>query len=237
MENYLASKQTILEAKLPPQTSTYKPVSHEQLINLTLEGIHKAGFEVQSESYESRKYGQVASGKYTLKGIGDNEMVLQAIWQNSYDKSLPLKFVIGGMVLVCENGMISLRAMNEYRHKHISDVQEISPLIIPEHIKSAGEVFTGLQAERDVLKGIEVNSRLRSELVGRMFLENDILTNVQLNVIKKQFKNPTHQYNSPNTLWELYQFTTFAIGGFNHTWIQDHVNAHSFFMQVAEEIM
>jgi len=57
-----------------------------------------------------------------------------------------------------------------------------------------------------------------------------------LNVIKKELTTPTHNYNAPNSLWELYQFTTFAIGGFNPTWIQDHVKAHDFFMQVAEEV-
>ena len=236
MQNFLTTKENLLLAPLPPQTSTYKPISHQQLIDLSLEGIHKAGFEVQTEIYESRKHGQVASGKYLLKGVGDNEMQLQAVWQNSYDKSLPLKFVLGAMVLVCSNGMISMRAMNEYRHKHVSDVQEISPLIIPERIKGAGDIFMGLQGERDRMKNITINSHLRSELIGRMFLEDEILTNVQLNVIKRELSRPTHQYNAPDTLWELYQFTTFSIGGFNPTWIQDHVRAHDFFIQVAEEV-
>jgi len=236
-DNYLSTKESLMTVELPKQTSTYKPVSHLQLMDLTMQGIENSGFQIEREIYESRKNGLVASGKYLLKGIGDNEMQLQAVWQNSYDKSVPLKFVIGAMVLVCENGMISMRSMGEYKHKHISDVQEISPLIIPERIKTAGEIFVGLQGERDQMKAIEVNSKMRSELIGRMFLENEIITGTHLNVIKKQIKNPTHQYNAPNTLWELYQFVTFAIGGFNPNWVQDHVNAHQFFMDVvAEEV-
>lgn len=236
-DNNWTTRENLLLAPIPKQTSTYKPISHSQLIDLSLEGIAKAGFVVESEIYESRKHGQVASGKYLIKGIGDNEMQLQAVWQNSYDKSLPLKFVIGAMVLVCTNGMISMRAMNEYRHKHLSDVQEISPLIIPEHIKGAGEVFMGLQGDRDLMKGIEISKKVQAELIGKMFLEQEFINNVQLNILKKEFETPHFNYNAKNTLWEMYNFTTYAIGGFNPTWIQDHVKAHDFFMEYAEEVM
>jgi len=237
MKEYnLITKDQLLLAEIPKQTATYKPVSHQQLIDLSLEGIHKAGFEVARESYECIRHGQVASGTYLLKGLEDSEMQMQCLWENSYDKSMKLKFIMGAMVLVCTNGMISMRAMGNFTHKHLSDVQEISPLIIPELVKSSGEVFQGLQGERDVLKSIQISKKDQAELVGRMFIEQDFLTSAQLNIIKRELLHPTHDYRAPQTMWELYQFTTYSIGGFNSTWIADHVKAHDFFMAEAELI-
>lgn len=235
-DNFLSSKESLILAPIPKQTSTYKPVSHEQLMELCLDGIYRAGFTVESEQYESRKGGQVASGKYLIKGVDDTEMQLQATWQNSYDKSIPLKFVVGAMVLVCSNGMISLRTMNEYRHKHVSDVQEISPLIIPERIKGAGEIFLGLQCDRELLKSIEVSKKAQAEVIGRLFLDQTFINTAQLNILKKELTDPHHDYKAPNSLWELYNYTTYSIGGFNPTWINDHVAAHAYFMELAETL-
>jgi hypothetical protein len=41
----------ILGTSLPAQTKTYKPIGHGQLIDLTLEGIEKAGFKLDKETY------------------------------------------------------------------------------------------------------------------------------------------------------------------------------------------
>ena len=42
-----------------------------------------------------------------------------------------------------------------------------------------------------------------------------------------------HDYNSKSSLWELYQFTTFAIGGIHPSrWMDDHIDAHRFFTNV-----
>ena len=235
--NYLTSESDLVLTPIPLQTSTYKPISHRQAIDLTLEGIHKAGFQVDYSMYTSRNHGQVAFGQYFLKGIDDGEMQLQAFFQNSYDKSLALKAGLGGMVLVCTNGMIAMRSINEFRHKHLGNVQEVTPLILPEYFKDAGEVFQGLQGDRDRLKNIEVDRRAQSEIIGRMFMENEIITGAQLNLIKQQIKKPLHDYKSPNSLWELYNFTTYAIGGFSPNWVQEHIDANQFFLQVAEEIV
>ena len=38
------TKELLLSTPLPQETNTYKPISHEQLIDLTLTGIEKSGF-------------------------------------------------------------------------------------------------------------------------------------------------------------------------------------------------
>src|SRR5690554_5099327 len=97
---YGTTKSLLINAPLPKETATYKPVSHAEVIDRTLEGVIKAGFQVEREIYSGAKDGAVATGRYFIKNVGDSEMQLQFNWQNSYDKSKVLTFAIGANVLV-----------------------------------------------------------------------------------------------------------------------------------------
>ena len=157
MENltYSTTKQLLINSPVPLETRTYKPVQHERLMDLTLEGIHQAGFILDKELYSSAKDGQVAHGRFSISNVADTEMQLQIMWQNSYNKTLKLEFSIGAMVLVCSNGMISFRAMNAFKKKHMGEIQTLAPQRIGEYIKQAGEIFSTLQYDRDKMKQVE----------------------------------------------------------------------------------
>ena len=87
-KSYVTAKDILLTAEIPQETKTYKPISHQQLIDLTLESIHQAGFELDKETYSTAREGNVANGRYTITNVADSEMQLQIGWQNSYDKSM-----------------------------------------------------------------------------------------------------------------------------------------------------
>lgn len=236
--DYNTTKELLIKTPLPVQTRTYKPVAHEQLIDLTLEGIHQAGFELSTERYTSAKDGNVANAWYRIGNVADKEMQLQLMWQNSYDKTKKLDFAIGAMVLVCTNGMMSFRAMNAFRRKHVGEIQTMAPQKIGEYIKHSAEVFTALQADRDEMKQVEVNRRLAAELIGRMYIEEEFIESIQLNIIKRELQKPTFDYNASNSLWELYNYTTFAIGAIHPgRWMDDHMAAHKFFVEATERIL
>jgi len=107
MENFNTTKELIINAPVPVQTRTYKPVSHSQLIDLTLNSIEKAGFTLDKETYSSAGDGQVANGRFSISNVADTEMQLQIGWQNSYNKQLTLKFAIGTRIFICQNGCVS----------------------------------------------------------------------------------------------------------------------------------
>lgn len=235
-EEYGTTRNLLINAPLPKETRTYKPVPHEQIIDLTLESLDKAGFEIERSIYSAAKDGNVANGRYFIKNVYDSEMQLQVAWQNSYDKSKVLSFSLGVNVLVCTNGMFAFRNMNSFRRKHVGEVQSFTPDAIPEYIKHAGDMFITLQKDRDEMKQLEVSKRITAELLGRMYFEEKFLKSTQLNIIKRELENPTHDYNSKNSLWELYQLTSFAIGGINPSrWMEDHIDAHQFFYNVMQD--
>lgn len=232
-ETYSVAKQILLNAEIPQQTKTYKPITHQQLMDLTLESIQSAGFELGNETYSAARNGAVANGRYTIKNVADSEMELQIGWQNSYDKSMSLKFAIGTRIMICSNGCVS-GDYGAFRKKHVGTVQEFTPSAITEYIKSAGDAFTRIQKERDAMKQIEITKRTKAELIGRMLIEEQFIQSTQMNIIEREMKNPTHDYGAPDSLWELYNYTTFAMKEIHPTlWMQNHQKAHNFFVNEA----
>ena len=234
MENtYQSTKGMLLAAELPQQTRTYRPVSHQQLMDLTLESIHQAGFTLDQELYTSARDGKVANGKFTIKNVADSEMQLQIGWQNSYDKSLSLKFAIGTRIFICENGCVS-GDYGAFKHKHVGEIQTFTPQAITDYILDAGEAFTRMQTERESMKQIVLDRRAQAELIGRMIIDEQFIESTQLNIIRRELEKPTHDYGAENSLWELYQFTTFSMKEMHPSlWMGNHIEAHSFFLDAA----
>ena len=234
---YNTTRDLLIRAELPAQTRTYKPVSHEQLMDVTLEGIYKAGFKLDQEMYLSSNDHQIATGRYTISNVADSEMQLQIGWQNSYNKQVSLKFAIGVHIMICSNGCVS-GDMGTFKRKHMGDVQEYTPQSIMEYVKTAGDSFRQIQSEREAMKNIELNKRQQGELIGRMIVEEGFISSSELNIIRKELQKPTHDYNAQDSLWELYQYTTFAMKETHPAnWMSDHISAHSFFVGVNGELV
>jgi hypothetical protein len=234
MDNFNTTKELIMNTAVPVQTRTYKPVSHSQLIDLTLNSIDKAGFKLDKETYSSAVDGQVANGRFSISNVADSEMQLQIGWQNSYNKQLTLKFAIGTRILVCSNGCVS-GDFGAFKRKHVGEIQSFTPGAIIDYIAQAGEAFTLMQQQREAMKQIEITKRTKAELVGRMMLEEQFITSTQLNIISRELKAPTHDYNAKDSLWELYNYTTFAMKESHPAqWMESHIKAHKFFNEYSE---
>ena len=234
MDTFNTTKELIMNTPVPVQTRTYKPVSHSQLIDLTLNSIEKAGFKLDKETYSSAVDGQVANGRFSISNVADSEMQLQIGWQNSYNKQLTLKFAIGTRILVCSNGCVS-GDFGAFKRKHVGEIQSFTPGAIIDYIAQAGEAFTLMQQQRDSMKQIEITKRTKAELVGRMMLEEQFITSTQLNIISRELKAPTHDYGAKDSLWELYNYTTFAMKETHPAqWMESHIKAHKFFNEYSE---
>jgi hypothetical protein len=236
METFNTTKELIMNTTVPVQTRTYKPVSHSQLIDLTLNSIEKAGFVLDKETYSSASSGQIANGRFSISNVADSEMQLQIGWQNSYNKQLTLKFAIGTRIFICQNGCVS-GDFGTFKKKHIGEIQSFTPTAITDYIKSAADVFDIMQDQREEMKQIEITRRIKAELVGRMMLEEQFITSTQLNIISRELKSPTHDYGAKDSVWELYNHTTFAMKESHPAnWMDSHINAHKFFVDATGTI-
>ena len=233
MENFNTTKELMMNTPVPVQTRTYKPVSHSQLIDLTLNSIEKAGFTLDKETYSAAADGQIANGRFSISNVADSEMQLQIGWQNSYNKQLTLKFAIGTRIFICQNGCVS-GDFGTFKKKHVGEIQSFTPNAIEDYIKSAGDTFFLMQKQREDKKQIEITKRVKAELIGRMMLEEQFITSTQLNIISRELKAPTHDYGAKDSVWELYNYTTFAMKESHPAnWMESHIKAHRFFNEYA----
>jgi hypothetical protein len=226
---YSTSVAELFATPLPKETRTYKPVSHKQIHELILDSIVKSGFSLKSFNLNHALEGKIANGKYRIASVADSEMMLEVGWQNSYNKQLSLKFAIGANIFICQNGMV-VGDMGAFKKKHMGTIKTFAPLEISESIKSSGKVFEQMQKERDLMKVLPISKRVQAELVGRMFIEQDLINSTQLNIIKNEIKDPTFDYECDGSLWELYNHTTFSMKELHpRNWMESHMKVHEFF--------
>lgn len=226
--------KTMLNTPVPEQTRTYKPVSHQQLMDLTMESIHQSGYTLASQEYSVAEDGLVANGKYTIGNVADSEMQLQVAWQNSYNRKVSLKFALGTRVLICQNGMVSGN-YGSFKSQHRGDIQTVAPANIVEYVKKGSSAFRQLQRDRDVFKQYETTDQVVAELIGRMYIQEDLITSTQLNILKRELVKPTHDYGAEGSLWDLYNHSTFALKGSHPSkWMSSHSNLHTFFNNVVK---
>tara|TARA_R100000951_G_scaffold35251_2_gene29836 strand:- start:3668 stop:4450 length:783 start_codon:yes stop_codon:yes gene_type:complete len=231
IKNYGSAEalQTMLNASVPKQTNTYKPISHQELMDLTLESIHQSGYKLATQEYSVAEDGLVANGKYTIANVADSEMQLQVAWQNSYNRKVSLKFALGTRIMICSNGMVSGN-YGSFKRQHRGDIQTVAPANIVEYIKKGSSAFTQLQKDRDTFKQYESTKQVQAELLGRMYIQEELITSTQLNIIKRELAKPTYDYGAKDSLWDLYNHATFALKGSHPSkWMSAHSNLHGFF--------
>lgn len=223
------SKASLLKVPVPAATKSYVPVPHKQMIQMTLEELDKNGMEVLSETYNMAREGRQAMGFYEIGATGDSDMRIRIGWHNSYDKSMPVRWAIGGHIIVCSNGMVA-GDIGAFKRKHtgtvLADYREQAHI----HVASAGEMYDRLIREKIRMKDIEITKRASAELIGRMFLEEDIITATQMGIIKREMENPSFNYNADGSVWQLYNHCTVAYKEEHpQLFIDRHVKHHEFF--------
>ncbi len=232
-QTYITTKQQLITTTIPLESRTYRPFSHEKVIDLTSNAILQAGFLIDKEEYSSARKGNIATGKYTIKNVADNEMQLQISWLNSYDKSKRLTWGIGNQVRICLNGMISAD-LGAFKKKHQGEILDFTPKAISEYVKRAGNTFEEMQKEREQMKKIELSDRDRSTLLGRLFLEEELLTTTQLNIIAREVKMPSFDYKSKDSIWEFYNHITLSLKELHPSlYMETLMGAHKFFVNEA----
>lgn len=205
---FKVDKDYLYGVPLPQSTDTYTPVSHKQLIETISEQLDKHGLEVVSEQYNVAEDGLKMTGYYTLNR-SNSEMGLMLGFSNSYDKSLPVKFAVGSSVFICTNG--ALISEFTFKRKHTGVVHYDMENFIEGAIVQTDDMFLQIEKDFSKLKERALDKRFISELLGRMYIEEGIITSTQLNIIKRELEKPTYPEFKDMNGYNLYQHCTHAL--------------------------
>ena len=231
------SKDYLENAPLPNHGQSYAVVSHKDVINVTHNLLTSSGFEITKELYRANLEANVAQGVYHLRPITstdsriieEKELGMMFAWTNSYDKSARFQCAVGAHVFVCANGMISGDMMNFGRKHTGSAFQDIKVQIINQ-IKSAENSYKKILDDRDSFRKTILTKRSQAELLGRLYVDQDIIDITQLSAVKSEMTNPSFDYDSDSeNAWTFYNHVTTALKKSHpRTWLSDSRKFHEF---------
>ena len=223
------TKDFLVAAPLPNHGKTYTVIPHKDVIETTKTLLDISGFKITKELYRANMDAKVAQGIYHLASNEDEEMGMMFAWTNSYDKSTRFQCAVGAFVNVCSNGMLC-GDMANYARKHTGKADHDIHTQISSQIKSANKYYTKLIQDKDQMRRIFLPKKSQAELVGRLFLDEEIIDASQVSIIKAEMKEPSYNYNADlNNAWTFYNHVTHSFKKSHpRTWMSDQVKFHEF---------
>ena len=235
------TRDFLVAAPLPNHGKTYTVIPHKDVIETTKTLLDMSGFTITKELYRANMNARVAQGVYHLNipniqkvnGLvasdQDEEMGMMFAWTNSYDKSTRFQCAVGAFVNVCSNGMLC-GDMANYARKHTGKADHDIHTQLSSQIKSANKYYTKLVQDKNEMRKIFLSKKEQSELVGRLFLDDEIIDASQVSCIKAEMKDPSYNYNADlNNAWTFYNHVTHSFKKSHpRTWMSDQVKFHEF---------
>jgi len=192
----IVPKSTLINAALPNHASTYTVIPHQFVIDEVNKALTDAGFSIESEEYKASHECQVASGRIHLKGGEDQEMKMMFAWANSYDKSMRFKCATGGYLPTSGSIVLSGNTITTIKNQ----------------IQSAQKYYDILVQDKEAMKNIILTTRTRAEIMGVLYVEHNLLSSEQLNIVCSEIKKPTYKYTAnKDSLWILYCHIIFSL--------------------------
>jgi len=195
---------------VPHKTESYSPIGHKHLIGLLRMSLENAGFHVAENRVTQSAKGDEISGHMIINGdTGEPDFRHMLAYTNSYNKRVPIRLVSGAEVYVCLNGMVVGDIIT--MRKHTGNIVPALKPMIRTAIEGVRSNMLKTKADITVMKNIDLTRTMAAELVGRMFVEEMILTSREASVVASQLRKPRFEEFQPNNLWSLYNHCTFAM--------------------------
>tara|TARA_R110002126_G_scaffold162967_1_gene310868 strand:+ start:649 stop:1557 length:909 start_codon:yes stop_codon:yes gene_type:complete len=224
---------------LPNHGKSYTVISHKDVIDNTKILLKNSGFTIRKEIYRASMNAQVAQGVYHIYPTktkndlinNESELGMMFAWTNSYNKSVRFQCAIGAYVAVCSNGMMCGDMMN-FKRKHTGSADHDMVVQLSNQIKNAEKHYVRILNDKEALKKISLTKRQQSELLGRLFIDEEIITSSQISCVRKEIKKPTYDYNcNDDNAWAFYNHVTHSLKlSPPRDWMQDSQNFHDFMM-------
>jgi hypothetical protein len=227
----ITTKEYLINTPLPEHAGTYTVISHEFIINKTKEVLASKGFQIEHELYRCNEGGDIAQGVYHLKfnGEQDPEMSMMFAWANSYDKTMRFKCAVGGYLNASKSVIISGK-LGSWGRKHTGAADIETSDMIQSQIENAETYYKQLVEDKASMKSITITKTKRAELLGRIYLEHELLTTEQVSLVKAEIKKPSFDYNcSTDSLWSFYTAMVYALQKAHpRTWMDQQRMIHWF---------
>lgn len=199
----------MLTTTLPEKTKTYTPVSHTQIMKLVRNKLGFLGYKILNEQYICNQNGTVGTVAFVFEFVNDPDMLMSAIFINSYDKTAKFQFKLGGLSKKHGNMVIHEGFSGSYlRRKHTGSAVEIITDHINDTLNAAALVWTELLNYKHLLEttSLKKDSDLAAMVLGKLIV-TDTVDSIQLSQIRDNLKSID---DSNFTLWDMYHLCAAA---------------------------
>jgi len=224
------------DAPVPVLTETYSPVAHSELIYLITKKLEDRGYSVQGVAVQQNYNGEQIYGTMSLdRDSADGAFQQTLAFTNSYNNRLPIRLASGAKVFICANGMIigdilSLR-------KHTGQVFPALKNLIDLAIDGMEESFERTQVDVHAMIAVDITVTQAAEIIGRMFVEEEILNSYEVNETVRQLRKPSFSDFEPSNLWSLYNHATYSLNNAAPDRRMPALKSlHIFFMDLVNEL-
>ena len=203
----------IIGAALPNHADTYTVIKHEDVINLCINELEQAGFNIIGETYRATSLGDIATGVYKVSYGNDPDLGIMLAWTNSYNKQVAFNCTSGAYVVNSGNLMIgNYGTLNKFRRKHTGTADEDTENSIKDQITHAKMHFASLAEDKKKMENIKMSRTEQAELLGVLFAKEDLLTPRQATIVKKLMNKPNFFYGGgSDSLWTFYNYVSEAL--------------------------
>lgn len=219
----------LLELDTPPETNTYKPVRHEDIIlNINKQVVKQLpDYEFVNSQYSINKgicrdeEGEIIydgpAGKFfgihnyiKKSDIEESNPVRRSIgFRNSYDKSMSVGWCFGASVLVCDNMMFTGDITT--LRKHTKNVlQDLVMKLMWDLSETCENTWDTVDEDIKTMRRIDVTNNSGFGYLGQMY-GNGILNSSQFTEAVRQWKNPTYKEFDDRNKWSLYNCANHAL--------------------------
>ena len=209
---------------MPEAKNTYVPVSHYDLaINVGSIGEKVIDKELHSKRFGLARKGQHMFATYTYKNDED-EVGMSIGFRNSYDKSMSIGVCVGAKVFVCENLMMTGEVT--FMRKHTGNILDELNSLIFKVLYNSDDKFTQLQQDKESMKEVPINNQRAWETMVVLFGKG-IINTPQISIMRREWKNPSHDAFDDDSLWSLYNAGTEALKTCSPTrMMSSHIKLH-----------
>ena len=198
--------EQLKEIPIPKETSSYKPVAHqdlaEKLKSMTLDLMPE--YSHSHSEYGVTREGQKLFGVHTFKN-GDSHLGFSVGFRNSYDRTLSIAVALGARVFVCDNLMLTgdLSVMR----KHTTNVMEDLETLILSALYRSKTTYRQIGEDAEIMKGNSLKDDDAFKMIGLAY-GRGIISPRQIPVAKDEWIKPSHSDFEPRTQWSLYNAFT-----------------------------
>jgi hypothetical protein len=217
------SRAQLASVQAPPNSATWFPIKHSDVLDAVLETVDQSGFAVEKMRLAVSRHGAQFFGTLDLRSPIADGVSLAVGVRNSTNQTLPIGFVAGTRVFVCDNLAFRAELIVKKKHTVHGGVRFREAIT-----RAVGELeaFRAVEARRiERMRDTQLTNDQADALILRACYQHRIVSHRLVPAVLKGWNAPGHDDFRARTSWSLYNAFTGALADRARTNPQKHAAA------------